>query len=460
MVRQALAADLGAITGGDATFKIVEFAADAVTVWTVSRDSNGTPHASRELLTGLHGDPEAFYQQRLAPRTGTTRLRVVHGIAGEDPRREAELGVLRARRPDALFHRCGTPMGEMLRQVVRESPITRFYELVALAERGEGRRLVTDNIPLFPPGARRGDVEMFQLRCVSGGPRGTVFAVVSRDDYAIGEPALSVTSVQLPPGTHSVTARLERPGRVDFEFEGPSVDPRRDERRVPDMLAALPERLIRLPAVHVVCLIEVSGEKPQVQDRIDRLTELVAMIDTPDRDVKVSVVSYGPHAFDDQEREEEVCARAWVVDAATALFALSDLRGQPRPRDEFTLAAQLECALAEVARHADPIDGRLVLVTAGSRPPHPRVADVHAHRIIRCPQRRDWRDELSGLASLPGTAFGAFTDRDAFGLSPVWEQLGRNAIGAVAGTDTARFAAALGLAGEAQQIPFPLVADP
>jgi hypothetical protein len=183
------------------------------------------------------------------------------------------------------------------------------------------------------------------------------------------------------------------------------------------------------------------------------------MVNSPDRDVKVSVVSYGPHSFDASEREEPVWARAWVVDADTALLALSALRGQPQPEDEFTLAAQLECALAEVTQNLEPADGRLVLVTAGSRPPHPRGADVHAPSIIRCPHKYDWREEAGKLASLPGATLGAFTEGHAFGLSPAWEQLGRNAIGLVTGTDMTRFATALGLGGDAQQVPFPLAAD-
>ena len=458
-VRRALAEDLAAISDSGATFKIVEFGVDGVAVWTVSRDSNGTPLASRDLLATPWIAPELLYQEWLAPRTGTTRLRIVYGIPGFDPRREEELRVLHERQPDVPFHRCASPVWDMLRQVVRESPITRFYELVALTEKGESRRLVSDNIPLFAPSARRGDVETFQVRCVSGGPRGTVFAVVSRDDYTIGEPAISAVSVQLPPGIHTVTARLDRPGRVDFEFEGLFVDPRPDGRRIPDLLATLPDRLVRLPAVHIVCLIEVSGEKKQVQDRIDRLTELVGMVDAPDRDVQVSVVSYGPHSFDGVEREEPVKARAWVVDAAAALLELSDLRGQSRPKDEFTLAAQLECALTKVAGNLDPRDGQLVLVTAGSRPPHPPRADVRAPRVIRCPSRYDWQDAVSQLASLPGATFGAFTERDALELSPIWDQLGRHAMGSVTGTSMATFAAALRLAGEAQQIPFPLVVE-
>jgi hypothetical protein len=152
-------------------------------------------------------------------------------------------------------------------------------------------------------------------------------------------------------------------------------------------------------------------------------------------------------------------ARAWVVSPQVALSALNDLRGRPQPRDEFTLAAQLECALAEVAHYLSPADGRPVLVTAGSRPPNPPHADVRAPYVIPCPHKRDWRHAAQLLAALPHATFGAFTDRAARDLSPVWGHLGRHAIGSVTGTGMAAFAAALGLAGEAPPIPFPLVVE-
>jgi hypothetical protein len=64
---------------------------------------------------------------------------------------------------------------------------------------------------------------------------------------------------------------------------------------------------------------------------------------------------------------------------------------------------------------------------------------------------------VNQLAALPGITFGALTDMTSF--SDVWERLGRNAIGAVTGTDMSAFAAALGLTGEVQTVPFPLVVD-
>jgi hypothetical protein len=451
VVRRALAVQVRKLDGDDA-FKIIEFGSAGVTVLTVSRDGNGTPRASSAALPTSWIDPEVFYAEGLAPRIAdTTRLLIIASSLTPDPRRDAELRVLRARRADAAFYWCASPVATMLRQAVRDSPITRFYELVLLTEKGTGRRLVVEPHPLFAPGASRGDAETFPVRCVSGGPRGTVFAVVARDVDSYTE--VSVRSVALPPGSYLVTAVLDRPGRVDFEIDGQPLGLKEERRRLDELFAAVPRQVQRLPPVHLVCLIELSGTPQLVLDRIDRLGELIGVVDTLDRDLKVSVVSYGPHAFDRFEREGPVYPHAWLANTAQALLVLSELRSQPRPADEYSRAAQLECALATLAQFLDAQAGRPVLVTAGSRPPHPPRADLGT-RIIPCPERRDWRQWVDQLAALPGITFGAFRDQNSRG--DIWERLGYHAMASVTGTNTPAFAAALGLVGEARPVPFPL----
>jgi hypothetical protein len=66
---------------------------------------------------------------------------------------------------------------------------------------------------------------------------------------------------------------------------------------------------------------------------------------------------------------------------------------------------------------------------------------------------------VNQLTSLPGITFGAFTEEDAFTLSPVWERLGRNALASVAGSNMGAFAAALDLARQVQQISVPLALE-
>jgi hypothetical protein len=454
VVRRALAMQVRELDDRDDLFRIVEFGSGAVTIVTVSRDSSGTPQATVAPLPTSWIDPEVFYAEGLAPRLGAGgRLIIVASSALPDSRRDAEVRVLRARRAGADFYHCASPAASLLRQVVRDSPITRFYELVLLAEKRGTGRLVVEPYPLFAPGATRGDAETFGVRCVSGGPRGTVFAVVARDVERYSE--VSLRSVALPPGRYTVTAVLDRPGRVDFEIDGQLLDLKPERRRLNDIVTATPWRVERLPPAHLVCLIETSGTTQVVMDRIDRLGDLIGIADTPDRDLRVSVVSYGPHSFDRREQEGPVCPHVWLADPATALMALSTLRAAPRAADEYSRAAQLECALTALAQHLDASAGRPVLVTAGSRPPHPPRADLGT-RIIPCPQRQDWRPPVSQLAALPGITFGAFRDQNSRG--DIWEHLGRNAMGAVSGTNTAAFAAALGLTGEAPPVPFPLAA--
>ena len=101
-------------------------------------------------------------------------------------------------------------------------------------------------------------------------------------------------------------------------------------------------------------------------------------------------------------------------------------------------------------------DGRPVLVTAGTRPPHPDRVDIHSE-IIPCPKRVSWQRVLSNLCeTLPDLKLGALCNAGAVGT--IWSSLGRDAIEEVDGVvDVPAFAAKLGLRGSAETVPFPLV---
>jgi hypothetical protein len=456
-----------------AVLKVSEFGISGVVVWTVERDRNGTPQARQSLplpAATWSDDPALCYEQRLRPRIGGSRLLIVcsspdgfpEGFPEGEPDVERPgqmLGELRADRPDARIFCVRTPVAELLRQAIRESPLTRWYELMVLRQSPSGQ-LVLDSHRLFPPDARRGYRRELRIRCEPSDSNGTVFAVVVRDFPGIArvppESVVSVRSAVVKPGVYKLTAVLARPGRV--EFEGLPATPEAELRHWAEIVETVPDRLHRSPPAHLVCAMEVSGTSERLMHRIDRLEQLIDSVSAADRRLAVSLVTYGPHSFDRREHDEPVRIRAWARSGDAVLAELRELRGRKPPDDEYPWAARLECALAVIAER---LTGRLtgrhghpVLVTAGMRPPFPPQADVRTE-ILPCPDRQDWRGPLQQLARVPGMAFGALCDQDAEG--EIWTQLGRNAIRPVSVLDVPRFAAALRLSGPVQHVPFPVI---
>jgi hypothetical protein len=448
-VDHALVAELAALTEG-AVFKVAEFGIDGVVVWEVRRDSNGTPQARQRppLPASPATDPAIFYEQHLGPLIGTrSRLLIVCSAADERPNDMFEM--LSRVRPDARVYSCGVPLAARLRDVIRDSPLTRWYELVVLRQTRSGR-LRMDGHPLFPPGAQRGYSQQFKIRCEPGDPRGTVFAVVTREARRFQ--IVSLQSGDIAPGSYNPTAVLARPGHV--VLEGLPVALQAEQRPWAEIVAAVPARLGRPPSVHLVCMVEVSCTSRQLAHRIDRLEQLIACAGGAGGQLSVSLISYGPHAFDYEEHEEPAAVLAWATSGDRALTVLRGLRGRTPPEDEYPRAAQLECALAEVVGRLTGRDGRPVLVTVGSRPPHPARVDIQTE-ILPCPGRRSWRGSLEELCALPDIRFGALCDQGAGG--EIWKRLGREAREPLSVVEVSRFAADIGLFGPLQYVPFPLI---
>lgn len=430
-------------------FSVVEFGADGITGWEVWQDKAGVPRARHWPCEPASDrtDPSVLYEHRLRPLTTGRRLLIIFDALHELYADAFE--VLRAARPEAPVYYCTVPLASLLRDVIAEIPLTCWYELVVLRQT-ESRRLVLDSRQLFPPGAQRGYREQFRIRCEPSDEHGTVFAVVAVEARRFQ--LVSVQSAAIAPGVYEPTAVLLRPGHVDFQ--GLPGKLRTEPRRWPSLVSAVPARLDRPPPTHLVCVIEVSGPTDQFRRRIDRIQDLIAHTDGTDGQLSVSLISYGPHAFDRRVPDEPAKVLAWAADSKTVLLALDKLGERKLVEGEYPRAAQLECALTEVARLLSVRDGRPVLVTAGSRPPFPPRVDIRSE-ILPCPDRRDWRRPLQKLYGVPGITFGALPDQDAD--AEIWTRLGREALEPLDVVDVRRFAADLGLCGTAVPVPFPLI---
>jgi len=460
---EALSDRLAQLENG-AHFTVAELTASGLTVWTVSRDSKGTPERprAREFTDVPVSDPadfDDFYATELAPLTGGELILVACPDIGYP---DELLSLLTDAQPGVPVHECLTPLKEHLRNVITTSPLRDGYELVVLRQ-GQDGLLTMDLQQLFPPDATSGYPVDLKIRCAPSDDRGTVFAVMIRDRRAGATPAsprlrpIEVRSAKIPPGDYDVSAVLVRPGHVEFRgLPAPLVTEARPFREIAQ---SLPARLPTPRPVHLVCMLEVTGPE-YLEHRIERLEELINVTEASGLLLRVSLITYGPHSVGWATPDEPATAVAWATRSDLALRKLATLKNRVAPDLEYQRAAQLECALREVSRmfagNNPGRDGRPVLITAGTRPPHPERVDMHSE-IIPCPSRVSWQRVLGGLVQvLPELRFGALCNAGAVGS--IWSSLGRDAIEEVDGVvDVPAFAARLGLRGSAETVPFPLV---
>ena len=217
----------------------------------------------------------------------------------------------------------------------------------------------------------------------------------------------------------------------------------------------MPDRLDRLGPTHLIVAIEVSGTPDHVLERIDRAGQLIRRAaEGADAQLRVSLLSYGPHKVLREDTEEPVRRLAWASTPDTALDELTLLADQGPAPLGYRRAAQLECLLTMLTGQVREADGRPVLVTIGSRPAFPYRVDRRSE-IIPCKYRHDWRIAMDRLRRYPGIRFGAIRDHGQD--DEIWAHLGSAAFARLSTVDVRRFAIDLGLyQATVHAIPFPL----
>lgn len=459
----SLAEDVRELASGR-SLRIVQFTADGLILWNLHRDEAGTLHPSywRPLPWSDFLDLDVLSGPELSrvawPGDGSRMVLVCSAPGNSYARRAYEL-VARDHSRAPAFRYQGS-LEELIGGVIMASPLTHWYELVVLRRTWSGRVMLT-GVQLFPPGARRGEKQSFTVRCEPSGENGTVFAVVATE--SVDEVHLvSVKSANLIPGNYDLTAVLCGPGLV--RFDGLAARMREERRTWAEIVATVPDRLSLSRSAHLICLVEVSGPRDLVGERVERIKKLVRDVNTGSRGrLKVSLISYGPHAVGRMFPEEPVKVLTWAQSSATALTALNKIKDQMRARDAsetgYVRAAQLECALAkvadELAKHDDR-QARPVLVTVASRSVFPYLLEP-ASEIIPCPLRNDWRKILKNRLAYPGVAFGLISDHDPD--EEIWTHLSNDAFASMNDVvfNVQSFAEKLGLLSEAEDVPFPLI---
>jgi hypothetical protein len=435
---------------------VAELSEAGLVIWEVRPDQNGTPRSRCRApvpwssLAG--GDGVAGDEIRQLTRRSNFAQTVIVATVPAGQQLAGTVDWVRAAFPDAAFFECREPLGDLIREVIAETPLTQWYELVVL-RRGRSGSLTLTGCLLFPPGARRGDRRPFTMECGPSDAYGTVFAVVANEQVRRFE-LISVESGRLAPGRYHVTAELEGPGVV--RFDGLPAGLRPDLRSWPQLVASVPDRLLPPQTTHLVCVAEVSGARDQTAERLSRIQQLIdcAAGEWEDR-LNVSLVCYGTHSFDRAVPDQPATVLAWASTREVALEALASVREQGAAESGYSRAAQLECALTEVAGRLAPQQGRPVLVTAGARPPFPARVDPRTE-IIPCPRKRNWRHALSVLREHQGIVFGGIHDQPVH--EEIWAELSADAFARLDAVSVPDFASSLGLLGPSvQYVPFPLI---
>lgn len=439
---------------------VAEARVDSLVIWRIRRDKAGTPQAFYQA------EPWADVTRDVLLAGTEFKRRVGDGdvpIAfcqplGEDSyssERSQFLDWFRAAYPAAMLVETPTPVDHLMLEALASVPLGQQYELAVLRASQAGR-LMLSAVPLFPPGASRGEKRRLFIHCDTGTAHGVSFAVIARDAKAYC--LVSVESGQVPPGNYELTAVLVRPGRVRFDGLPASLQP--DQRSWPEIIATIPDRITRASdrSVHLICLVETYGPQQQVRRRTEQAADLVELaLDESGHRLAVSLVGYGTHSFARNAHDGPVRILAWTAPPAQARQALVDLLDQSPAADGYPYAARLECALAEAAARVTGAEGRPVLVAIGSHPPFPSRMDP-ATEILPCPSRNDWKRALVRLGEQSGISLGAITDNDG---SEAWRFLGRDASAQPHDIDLWSFAAKLGLLRQdVVPVPFPLAVPP
>jgi hypothetical protein len=440
--------------------------------------SSGTPEAFRRRFSELL---ETFQQQLILvdasargiviivieiTEKGTPRVTVHSADETVDNRRKLDSLALPGRfdalfivstrlgGPDRVFQELckGHPDAEsaelpginaeaLVRELIDDLPLRLRYEMVVLRTDPASGRLKLRSRPLFSKGARRGNVTEPELLCA--GTSGMVLAITVWAEKPLG--LLSLHRALVPPGRHRMRFVLEGPGRVGFAGPAQIV---LEERPWSELRHTVPEQYVPTAEnVHLICGVEVCCTEPELDERRDRIKELIKRVSTlhPEQNrLSVSVVAYAGHDHSYGRVDHSTPkVLVWAGSAAQAEQAVETLEPAPVPQ---AFGAQVEDLLAKVDErlHGSGSAAVTALVIAGNSPPHPPTTDPRTD-LLRCPNKYSWEAKVRDLRDA-GVRIGAICgDLSAARPPAVWRRLAPDGLLTLRGWDADDLAERLGL---------------
>ena len=482
--RRAITSILRDLDRGD-ELVVVEIAQEGVAVTQVALDTFGSPVLRRDqpvlawtdLLPMLSGQADECLFQLAGSIAGRDRARLQRCLSDGIPaitRRvlvicrlagwlipEQAARLVSASRSATLIRVARTAerssQGGLLDSLAAGMPLRRGYGVVvALIDPVTGA-VSTGTRRLFKPGDVPGTESSLTLRRGPGDPDSTALAIAVGNGS--GQEIMSVYSVPPTAGlTYQVRAILDAPGRVRFT-EPRGISP--DARAWSDVLATIPLHVDMPPGpVDLVCAMELSGPKEEVDRRKDLVRDLLELLadEYPGENLlRVGLLGCTDHVFAPGEEKRRVVRREQLAPPASALKALAKFKGA---EVRYSAAAPLEDMLHEASRmladsRAASRATRLLMVA--KRRPHPRA--LGRENIIPCPFRCDWRALLHQLRQWAGTSCVMVTDTmpSRSSRAAVWQDLGHAGLHALPDTNARRVGEDLGvLVRHTQRIPIPL----
>jgi energy-coupling factor transporter ATP-binding protein EcfA2 len=234
--------------------------------------------------------------------------------------------------------------------------------------------------------------------------------------------------------------------------------PVRQRRKIakPASAAGAPSRIGDRRPGHLIWLVEAGSQEDLVRQRLERVSQITSMAFHQEPGLRVSLISYGSHSFSSCLPEEFTEVLAWGDGRATVMNMIDRMAwGSVRESRKLTyaLSAQVECALAEVARRLNGSSEVAAVVTVGRRPASPpRMAGESLS--LPCPVRNDWRKLIRELRDNHTVILGSIQDGNS--NHECWHELGAHAQTDLYSLDVRRFAASLGLVDPDQSFPDPV----
>jgi hypothetical protein len=292
---------------------------------------------------------------------------------------------------------------DVVAELLRTVPLAADHTLLlARVDRGTGA-VTTHAHVLFPAGTRLGRGRSATAEVTvhggAGGPGAPLLLPL-----LTGGPEPAVLSVprravpELAPAR--LTFTLRGPGEVALLDDGQPAPAAGPAPALRELLAGLPRRIVRPPALDVYFTVDLSGaDAAEARERLDFVREVTgALAARQGARLRIGLVGH----YDHRVRENAYNPKTVLlqpVKAGTPAAALAALGGwQPALREQDTVSS-LEDALAAVGRLAGarPPAGAAVdrvLVVVGRRPPAPH--QQHG-AVPSCPLGADWRTEIAHL---------------------------------------------------------------